>query len=137
VSPIQPTARAPTTEQVLTINGAPDGLDMTVANANQADRALRSLLLASEEYERCVRAAYKAFNEGASTLRLTTAPKSPALSRLQRDTIVHLLSEARDAVYRASDELDGSDPHHQPLRALAAELDALKVVLGRRCGSCS
>jgi len=127
-------------EHELEIYGAVPGVELVVSSLEAADRALRFMKLSPEELERCLRVASELFFDGAHTIKLVAPkppPEGPDITPFQRDLLFALLSDARDDVYRAAQELEATDPAREQLWALAGELDAVKVALGRRCRACS
>jgi len=60
----------------------------------------------------------------------------PELTRMQWELVQELLSDARDGVYRAAQEIGSTDPAHDVLWSLAGRIEHEKVKLLKRCRQC-
>jgi hypothetical protein len=61
----------------------------------------------------------------------------PELTKMQGELIMELLSDARDHVYRAAQEIGAKDPAHDILWSMAGRIEHEKIKLLRRCKQCS
>jgi hypothetical protein len=60
----------------------------------------------------------------------------PELTRVQGELVMELLSDARDNVYRAAQEIGSSDPAHDLLWSMAGRIEHEKVKIMKRCRQC-
>ena len=60
----------------------------------------------------------------------------PELSRMSANLILELLSDARDNIFRAAQELEQTDASYRRLWEFAEKVEEEKIKLYRRCKEC-